>query len=206
MLGNDTDVEGSTLSAAVVDGPAHTASFTLNANGSYDYTPAANFNGTDSFTYRANDGTDDSNPATVTITVNPVNDAPVAADDVATTDEDTTLTVTAPGVLANDSDTEGSPLTGTLVSPPTSSSAFTFNADGSYSYTPAANFNGTDSFTYRRATAGQLERRDRRHHGERGERRAGGGRRRELRPTRTRRCTWRLRVCWGTTPTPKARR
>ena len=149
VLGNDTDVEGDVLSAAVVTGPTHAADFHLLANGSFDYTPAANFNGTDTFTYQANDGTDTSNLATVTITVNSVNDAPVAIDDVASTNEDTPLNVTAPGVLANDTDTEGSPLTATLVSPPTSSSAFIFNADGSYDYTPNPNFNGTDSFTYK---------------------------------------------------------
>ena len=83
MLGNDTDVEGSTCSRRPWSTVRRTRrSFTLHANGSYDYTPAANFNGTDSFTYKANDGTDDSNLATVTITVNPVNDAPVAIDDV----------------------------------------------------------------------------------------------------------------------------
>ena len=54
---------------------------TLNANGSFTYTPAANYNGPDSFTYKANDGTPDCNVATVTITVTPVNDAPVAKAD-----------------------------------------------------------------------------------------------------------------------------
>ena len=93
VLGNDTDTEGDALSAAVVTGPAHAASFTLHADGSYDYTADPNFHGTDSFTYRANDGSADSNVATVTITVNSVNDAPVATDDVASTNEDTTLTV-----------------------------------------------------------------------------------------------------------------
>ena len=61
---------------------------TLNADGSFTYTPNANFNGTDSFTYTASDGTADSNVATVTITVDAVNDAPVAVNDAATTDED----------------------------------------------------------------------------------------------------------------------
>ena len=77
VLANDSDVEGDPLTAVLVSGPSHAASFTLNADGSFTYTPTANFNGTDSFTYRANDGTDDSNVATVSINVAAVNDAPV---------------------------------------------------------------------------------------------------------------------------------
>ncbi len=84
---------------------------TLNANGSFTYTPAANYNGADSFTYKANDGTADSNVATVSITIAAVNDAPAAAADAFTTNEDTALVVSGPGVLANDSDVEGDALT-----------------------------------------------------------------------------------------------
>ena len=75
VLGNDTDPDGDPLSAVLVSGPSH-GSLTLNANGSFTYTPAADYNGSDSFTYRASDGTLDSNPATVTITVTAANDAP----------------------------------------------------------------------------------------------------------------------------------
>ncbi|HOD51992.1 MAG TPA: tandem-95 repeat protein, partial [Candidatus Hydrogenedentes bacterium] len=77
VLGNDTDAEGNALAAVLVTGPGHGA-LTFNADGSFVYTPAANYNGADSFTYRANDGSLDSNEAAVTITVTPVNDAPVA--------------------------------------------------------------------------------------------------------------------------------
>ena len=76
VLGNDSDPNGDALTAVLVSGPSSAASFALNANGSFTYTPATNFNGTDTFTYRANDGTNNSNVATVTITVNAVNDAP----------------------------------------------------------------------------------------------------------------------------------
>ena len=62
---------------------------TLSANGSFTYTPAANFNGPDSFTYKAKDAALESNVATVTITVSPVNDAPVATDQAVVTEEDT---------------------------------------------------------------------------------------------------------------------
>ncbi len=72
--GNDTDVDGDALTAAVVAGPSH-GTLVLNANGSLSYTPAANYHGSDSFTYKANDGTADSNVATVSLTVTAVNDA-----------------------------------------------------------------------------------------------------------------------------------
>src|SRR5439155_6720999 len=147
VLANDADADGDALTAALVNPPANGA-LTLNADGSFTYTPNANFNGLDSFTYRANDGTDDSSPATVTITVNAVNDAPVANNDSYGTDEDTPLVVATPGVLGNDTDIEGSPLTATLVSG-SGNGTLTLNPDGSFTYTPNAGFNGMDSFTYK---------------------------------------------------------
>ena len=101
VLGNDTDSNGDLLSAILVSRPSH-GDVDLSEDGSFTYTPAENFNGSDSFTYKANDGSQDSNVATVTITVNPVNDPPVAIDDAYTTYEDTALTLGAPGVLSND--------------------------------------------------------------------------------------------------------
>jgi VCBS repeat-containing protein len=98
VLGNDTDADGNSLTAAQVTGPAH-GSLTLNADGSFTYVPAANFNGPDSFTYQASDGIAPSNVATVSITVNAGNDPPNAADDSYSTAEDTALSVAAPGVL-----------------------------------------------------------------------------------------------------------
>ena len=68
VLGNDTDPDGNPLSPLLVSGPSHGA-LTPDADGSFTYSPAANFNGSDSFTYRASDGSLASNPATVTITV-----------------------------------------------------------------------------------------------------------------------------------------
>jgi ELWxxDGT repeat protein/VCBS repeat-containing protein len=76
VLANDTDVDGDTLTAVLVSGPANGV-LTLNADGSFTYTPNANFNGTDSFTYHANDGSADSPVATVSLTITAVNDAPV---------------------------------------------------------------------------------------------------------------------------------
>src|SRR5262249_58854918 len=107
--------------------------------------------GPDSFTYKANDGLADSAPGTVNITVPPVNDPPgtsgaVVADDSYSTPEDTTLTVNAPGVLANDSDVDGDPLSAILVSSSAHGSV-TLNSDGSFTYTPALNYNGPDIVT-----------------------------------------------------------
>src|SRR5204862_308335 len=98
VLGNDTDSDGNPLTALLVAAPAH-GTLTLNANGSFTFTPAANYNGPDSFTYKANDGSLDSTVATVAITVTAVNDPPVATNDSFTTNEDTALIVAAPGVL-----------------------------------------------------------------------------------------------------------
>src|SRR5207237_7399276 len=97
-----TDVEGSPLTYAIVAGPAHgTLSGTAPA---VTYTPAANYNGPDSFTFKANDGSLDSNVGTVTIAVAAVNDPPVANDEAAATAEDTADTI---AVLGNDAGPEG---------------------------------------------------------------------------------------------------
>jgi VCBS repeat-containing protein len=147
VLSNDTDAEHNPLTAALVNGPTHGA-LTLNADGSFTYTPASNYNGTDSFTYKANDANADSNVATVSITVNAINDAPVAANNAYSTNEDATLSIAAPGVLANDSDVDGNSLTAVLVNGP-SHGSLTLNSNGSFNYTPAANYNGSDSFAYK---------------------------------------------------------
>jgi hypothetical protein len=146
VLANDSDPDGDALTAVLVGGPAN-GTLALNANGGFSYTPGLNFNGVDSFTYVANDGQVDSNIATVTITVNAVNDAPVATNDAYSTDEDTPLNVAAPGVLGNDTDADVDALTAVLNTGP-GNGTLTLNADGSFSYTPNANFNGSDSFTY----------------------------------------------------------
>ncbi|HVF75256.1 MAG TPA: Ig-like domain-containing protein [Acidimicrobiales bacterium] len=147
VLANDADIDLDPLTAVLVAGPSN-GSLTLNPNGSYTYTPNANYNGADSFTYKANDGAADSNTVTVALTVTAVNDAPVAVNDVGSTDEDTVLNVPAPGVLANDSDVEGSPMTAGLVDD-VDNGTLTLNPNGSYTYTPNANYNGADSFTYK---------------------------------------------------------
>jgi len=141
-----SDADGDPLTYSVVAGPTHGALSGTAPN--LTYTPAANYNGPDSFTFKANDGTVDSSAATVSITVTAVNDPPVAANDSYAATEDTVLTIAAPGVLANDSDVDGDPLTALIVVGPGHGSV-TLNANGSFTYTPAANYNGPDSFTYK---------------------------------------------------------
>ena len=104
--------------------------------------PTLNFNGSDSFTYKANDGTADSNVANVAVTVNAVNDAPVCANVSITTDEDTAGT-TAPDC----SDVDGDTLTYAIVDQPANGTAAV--TAGQLEYTPNLNFNGSDSFTYK---------------------------------------------------------
>ncbi|MGC2780917.1 MAG: VCBS domain-containing protein, partial [Bradyrhizobium sp.] len=94
------------------------------------------------------DGTGTSAPQTVTITINGTNDAPVAVADSYTTAEDTALTIPNAGVLANDHDAEGDALSAILVNAPTHGT-LALNQDGSFTYTPFADYNGVDSFTYK---------------------------------------------------------
>ena len=140
---------GHRSSNGVVAGHRSThGSVTLNADGSFHYTPTALFFGTDTFTYQANDGTGLSNIATVTITVSVVNIAPVAVNDSYSTNQDTQLTVTAAnGVLKNDTDANGDTLTAVL-NANVSHGTLALSADGSLIYMPNAGYTGSDTFTY----------------------------------------------------------
>ena len=146
VLGNDEDPDGDTLTVSLSEPPAN-GSVTLDADGSFVYLPDPDFAGEDLFIYMATDGSDKSEPATVTVNVILPNRAPAASDDSFQLEEDQVLEVSAPGVLENDSDTEGQPLTAVLVSD-VSHGSLILNEDGSFTYTPDLDYNGLDSFTY----------------------------------------------------------
>ncbi len=135
-----TDSDGDDLSYTVVSGPSHG---TLSGTApNLTYTPDTDYNGPDSVSYRVSDGTADSLVATVAITVTPVNDAPVAEDINGSTLEDEALAVTLIG-----SDVDGDNLTYSIVSGPSHGTLSGTAPD--LVYTPAANYSGSDSFTYR---------------------------------------------------------
>lgn len=148
VLANDTDAEGDPLTAVLVSEVSN-GTLSLNGNGAFSYTPVSGFSGTDSFTYTVNDGTDEAtSAATVSIHVNAVNEAPVANDDNYSMAQDGSVSASAgSGVLANDSDAEGDPLTAVLVSE-VSNGTLSLNGNGAFSYTPTSGFSGTDSFSY----------------------------------------------------------
>ena len=146
MLSNDEDPEGDTLTAILSETPTN-GSVTLDSDGSFVYLPDAGFAGEDLFTYLATDGSDSSEAATVTVTVILPNSAPVANDDSFQLEEDQVLEISAPGVLENDRDAEGQPLTAVLVSDVNHGNLI-LNEDGSFTYTPDLDYNGMDSFTY----------------------------------------------------------
>jgi VCBS repeat-containing protein len=154
VLGNDSDPDGEPLTAVLDTDPSN-GTLTLNLDGSFDYTPDANFNGTDTFAYRANDGSADSNVATVTITVSAVNDSPVANDDTATTSENTPVLV---DVLANDTDVDGNldPTSVTVTSAATNGTTAVDPLTGAITYTPDSSYTGPDSFVYEICDTGGL--------------------------------------------------
>jgi VCBS repeat-containing protein len=149
VLRNDQDPEGDPLTVTLVNGPVNGSLSAFNSDGSFTYRPNPDFNGIDTFTYRANDGVSDSNLATVTVTVSPVNDSPVAVNDAYTLNQGAALSVPAvDGVLKNDTDIDGPNLTATVVRAP-ATGTLTLNPDGSFTYTPSPSFAGQDNFTYR---------------------------------------------------------
>ncbi|MFO0800203.1 MAG: Ig-like domain-containing protein [Gemmataceae bacterium] len=145
LLGNDTDPDGDTLTVLLEAGPA-VGTLVLTTGGAFTYTPPPDWSGTTSFTYRVTDGSLTSLPATVTLTVVPVNDSPTAADDTFSTPQGTPLS--GAGVLGNDADADGDALTAMAVAGPVNGT-LVLNADGSFLYSPDPAFTGTDTFTYR---------------------------------------------------------
>ena len=147
VLANDSDPDGDTVTVTGMSDGIH-GTVAGDSDGSFTYTPEADWNGSDAFTYAVSDGRGGTDEATVTVEVTSVNDAPEAVADSYTTAEDTVLTKAAPGVLANDDDVDGDAITAVKVSGP-AHGTLTLSATGSFTYTPSADYNGTDSFTYR---------------------------------------------------------
>jgi hypothetical protein len=145
VLSNDDDPNGDSLA---IDG------FTQGSHGAVSqsdetlvYTPDLDFFGTDDFSYSVSDGNGGVDTATVFVTVEPVNDAPVADDDAYLTTAGESLTVPAPGVLWNDTDVENDPLSALLISD-VSDGTLSLSPDGSFTYAPDVGFAGLDQFEY----------------------------------------------------------
>ncbi|EPW6724387.1 tandem-95 repeat protein [Vibrio parahaemolyticus] len=150
VLGNDTfEGDGKVVSLDTNNGPAD-GTVSVNPDGSVTYTPNDNYHGTDSFTYIVTSG-GVSESTTVSVDVTPVNDAPVAKDDIATTQEDTAVTI---DVLPNDSDVDGDKLSIESASVPKEQGTVEV-VNGKLVFTPAENFNGDAEITYT-VTDGQL--------------------------------------------------
>jgi large repetitive protein len=149
VLVNDSDVDGDPLTVTSATAPNGTV--VINADGTLTYTPNPNFNGTDTITYTISDGNGGTSSATVAVTVNPVNDPPVASDDVLTTRFNEAV---SGNVLDNDSDVDGDPLTvvGFEVGGVTYTAGDTatipgvgtlvINPDGSFTFTPVTGYSG----------------------------------------------------------------
>ncbi|EIA3186230.1 tandem-95 repeat protein, partial [Vibrio parahaemolyticus] len=150
VLGNDTfEGDGKVVSLDTNNGPAN-GTVSVNPDGSVTYTPNDNYHGTDSFTYIVTSG-GVSESTTVSVDVTPVNDAPVAKDDIATTQEDTAVTI---DVLSNDTDVDGDKLSIQSATVPEAQGKVEI-VDGKLVFTPAENFNGHAEITYT-VTDGQL--------------------------------------------------
>jgi VCBS repeat-containing protein len=140
---NGTDVEGSVLTFTIVTQPTKGAITRFEPSiGAFTYTPNPNANGADSFTFRVNDGEVDSAEATISITINPVNDAPTVSDSSDNVDEDGSVGITLAG-----SDVDGDALSFTVLTEPANGTLTGSGAD--LVYTPKADYNGPDSFTYK---------------------------------------------------------
>ncbi|MDN5864112.1 MAG: Ig-like domain-containing protein, partial [Gammaproteobacteria bacterium] len=142
-----TDPDGDPLTFSIVAEPTH-GSVTLDdaSTGAYTYAPDTDYSGSDSFTFKANDGTTDSNTATISITVNSAaNNPPVAEDGTLTTEVNT-----AKGGTLVATDPDGDPLTFSIVAQPEHGGVTLDDAStGAYTYTPDTNYSGSDSFTFK---------------------------------------------------------
>jgi VCBS repeat-containing protein len=142
------DVDGDTLTFSITEENVFEVDCNI-VNGTYlEMIPALNWNGLTTCTVQASDGNGGTVDAIVNINVTPVNDAPVANDDYYTMYEDTTLSVSAPGILANDTDVENDNLSVRNCSIPPHVRSFACSANGFFTYTPESNYYGEVTFTY----------------------------------------------------------
>jgi M6 family metalloprotease-like protein len=147
VLFNDSGLEDQPVTVTEETAPS-SGSLVVESDNTITYIPVPDFFGSDSYVYRVTDLDGDFDTATVTVTVNPLNDAPEAVDDTYSVVQDNTLSVPAPGVLSNDTDPDGDPLTTVTVAGPVHG-ALVLSTDGGFVYTPMVGYTGTDTFTYR---------------------------------------------------------
>src|SRR5262249_4276680 len=146
VLKTATDADADPLTAVLVSNPTH-GTLSLNALGSFTYTPNTNWSGLDTFTYKVNDGAANSANAVVTMNTHMNDGPPITFADTYTVIHDRPLSVAAYGVLANAQDTDRDPLPAILTTAPTHG-ALTLNSDGSFTYLPNLHFVGADTFWY----------------------------------------------------------
>ena len=199
LLGNDTDLEGDTLAiASVTSGTGGTV--VLNADGTVTFTPTPNFNGAASFSYIATDGSLQSNSASVTVNVAPVNDAPVANSNTLAATEDTAITYLAADLLGNDTDLEGDTLSIASVTSGTGGTVV-LNADGTVTFTPSAQLQRRGELQlHRHRWQPAIQQRQRHRQRGPGQRCPGGQRQHPGGHRRHRRHLHWQRTCWATTP------
>ena len=158
ILANDVDTGNGVIRATLVNDVSN-GELNLSEEGAFSYTPNPNFNGYDTFTYIATDGTAVSNRATVRLTVNAVNDAPEVNDDEYETTVDTILTIEREkGVLSNDMDVDQDTISSILMGN-VSKGTLEFSNDGTFVYTPSPSFFGQDTFSYRATDGASLSER-----------------------------------------------
>lgn len=153
VAANDIDPEGGPYTVTIVSGPTHASSFLLNPDGTFIYTPSADFFGTDTFTYRISDGLLTSNNiGTATIVVREVNDTPIGGNDTITLSEDEILNINESVLLANDaagpSTESGQTIRIAAVSPVSAQGGSVSLVNGIVRYVPRPDYAGPDSFTY----------------------------------------------------------
>lgn len=149
ILANDIEFDGDTLEAMLIQSgfPKH-GELQLQKDGSFVFIPAAGFSGSDLFFYQASDGIANSNISYAEIEVKPVNEPPIAADDMFQTVEDLPLSIDKEnGLLANDTDADNDNLTVEILKT-TNYGELVWQNDGSFTYKPNTNFYGQDGFSY----------------------------------------------------------